>query len=215
MAEAPHLADDRLRGPGGGRTRGEHVANCCLDGGVQPGLALDHLVDEPDALRADRVEPTPAGEQGACVALADLRDDERRDHRREDAQPCLGEAETGAGLGDHQVRHCAQPHAAAERRPVNACDDRHRARVDRLEHVGHGHRVLFVAFDIELHRGAHPCDVGAGTERRPGPGQHNRPELGRALARERGKGRSKLGDDGSVERVVDLWPVERHPRHDP
>jgi hypothetical protein len=85
-----------------------------LDGGVEARLAFDHLVDEPDPLRADRVEPAAAREQAPRVALPDLRDDERRDDRRQDAQPRLGEAEAGPGLGDHEVGHRAQPHAAAQ-----------------------------------------------------------------------------------------------------
>ena len=93
----------------------EHVADRRLDGGVQAGLTLDDLVDEPDSLCADRIEPTAAREQRTRVALPDLRDDERRDDRRQDAEPRLGKAETGPGLGDHEVRDRAQPHAAAER----------------------------------------------------------------------------------------------------
>ena len=42
-----------------------------------------------------------------------------------------------AALGDDEVRHGAQAHPAAERRALDARDDRHRARVDGLEHVGH------------------------------------------------------------------------------
>ena len=91
----------------------------------------------------------------------------------------LGEPEPRAALGDDQVRHRAQAHPAAEGRALDPRDDRHRARVDRLEHVGHGHRVLLVALDVERHRRAHPGDVGAGAERRPVAGQDDGPELGR------------------------------------
>ena len=63
-------------------------------------------------------------------------------------------------------------------------DDRHRARVDRLEHIGHGHCVVLVGLDIELHRRPHPVDVGAGTERGSGSGEDDRPELRRRLARQ-------------------------------
>ena len=64
----PHFTDDRLRGPNSGRACGEHVADRRFDGGVQPGLALDHLVDEPDPMRTDRVEPAAAREQRPRVA---------------------------------------------------------------------------------------------------------------------------------------------------
>ena len=63
---------------------------------VERRLALDDLVDEPDPLGPDGVEPAAAGEQGTGVRLADLRDDERRDDRRQDAEPRLGEPEPRA-----------------------------------------------------------------------------------------------------------------------
>ena len=59
-------------------------------------LALDDLVDEPDPLRPHRVEPAAAGEQRPGVALADLRDHERGDDRRQDPEPRLGEPEPRA-----------------------------------------------------------------------------------------------------------------------
>ena len=52
-------------------------------------------------------------------------------------------------------------------------------RVERLEHVGHRHRVLLVALDVEGHRRAHPGDVGTGTERRAVTGQDDGPEVRR------------------------------------
>ena len=105
------------------------------------------------------------------MGLADLRDHERRDDRRQDPQTRLGEPEPRAALGHDEVADRAQPHPAAERGALDAHDERHRAGVDRLEHVGHRHRVLLVALDVERHRRAHPGDVGAGTERRPVAGQ--------------------------------------------
>ena len=115
-------------------------------------------------------------------------------------------------LGDDQVGDGAQAHPATERRAVDAGDDRHGTGVDRLEHVGHGHRVLLVAFGVERHRRAHPGDVRAGAERRPVAGQHDRPELRRAVAGEEGERRPELGDEGRVEGVVDLGPAERDAR---
>ena len=83
---------------------------------VQRRLALDDLVDEPDPLGPHGVEPPAAREERPGMALADLGDDERRDHRRQDAEARLGEPESRPGLGDDEVGDRAQSHAAAERR---------------------------------------------------------------------------------------------------
>ena len=85
-------------GPGG-----EQVGDRCVDRRVERRLALDDLVDEPDPLGPHGVEPAAAGEQRPGVRLADLGDDERRDDRRQDPEPRLGEAEPRAGLGDDEV----------------------------------------------------------------------------------------------------------------
>ena len=156
----------------------------------------------------------PPGNSARAWRLADLRDDERRDDRRQDPEARLGEPEPRPALGDDQVADRAQPHPAAERRAVDAHDERHGARVDRLEHVGHRHRVLLVAFDVERHRRAHPGDVGAGTERRPVAGQHDHPQRGRVLAGERRERRAQLGDGRGIEGVVHVGAGKRHPRHD-
>ena len=107
-----------------------------------------------------------------------------------------------------ETAHRPIPPPSAE--PVDPGDDRHRAGVDGLEHVGHRHRVLLVALGVEGHRRAHPGEVGAGTERRSVAGQDDRPELGRALAGEHREGRPQLGDERRIERVVDLRPGQRH-----
>ena len=93
--------------------------------------------------------------------------------------------------------------------PWTRAIDRDRARVDRLEHLGHRHRVLLVALDVERHRRAHPVDVGAGAERRTVAGEDDGPQLGRRLAGEAGERRPELGDQRGVERVVDLGAGER------
>ncbi len=88
-------------------------------------------------------------------------------------------------------------------------------RVDRVEHLGHRHRVLLVGLAVERQRGAHPGDVRAGTERRAVAGQDDGPQRTSAiLARERAEGRPQLGDQRRVERVVDVGPRERHPGDD-
>ena len=111
--------------------------------------------------------------------------------------------------GDDEVADGAQAHPAAERRPWTRAMTGTGHVSMRLEHVGHRHRVLLVALDVERHRGAHPGDVGAGAERRAVAGQDDRAERPRLLASERRERRPQLGDERRVERVVDLGPGER------
>ena len=113
--------------------------------------------------------------------------------------------------GDHQVADGAQAHPAAERRTLDPDDDGDGARVERLEHVGHRHRVLLVALDVERHRRAHPGDVGTGAEGRAVAGQDDEAKLVRGLPGERRERLAQLGDERRVERVVDLGPGERDP----
>ena len=150
VAEAAHLADDGLGGTSRGRAGGEQIRDGRVHGRIQRLLALDDLVDEPDPGRPGRIEAAAAREQGSGVALADLGDDERADDRRQDPEARLGEPEARPALGDDQVGDRAQAGPATERRAVDPGDDRRRAGVDELERVGHHHRVLLVAFDIEL-----------------------------------------------------------------
>ena len=97
VAQPADLADDRLGRPRRGRVRGQHVGDRRVDGRVERGLALDDLVDQPDPLGPDGIEPAATREQRAGVRLADLRDHERRDDRRQDPEPRLGEPEPRAG----------------------------------------------------------------------------------------------------------------------
>ena len=77
-----------------------------------------------------RIEPATRREQRSRVGLADLGDDERRDDRRQDPEPRLGEPELRARLRDHQVADGAQAHPATERRALDPGDDGDGARVD-------------------------------------------------------------------------------------
>ena len=116
-------------------------------------------MNEPDPLGPNRIEAAAARKEGARMGLPDLGDDERSDHGRQDPQAGLREAEPRPRFGDHQVRHGAQAHPAAQRNAMNPGNQRCRARVDRLEHLGHGHRVLLVRFGVEGHGRSHPGDV--------------------------------------------------------
>ena len=95
------------------------------------------LVDEPDGGHALRVEALGGHEERSGVRLANLRDDERRDHRRGDAQPRLGEAEARSLRRDDNIADGDQTRAAAERRAVDASDHRMAAGVDGAEHIRH------------------------------------------------------------------------------
>ena len=170
-------------------------------------------MDEPDPRGPRGVEPAATREQRAGVRLADLGDHERADDGRQDPEARLGEPEPRARLGDDHVGDGAQPHPAAERRAVDPGDDRHGTRVDGLEHVGHGHRVLLVALGVERHGRPHPGEVRTGAERRPVAGEDDRAELGRAFAGEQGERRPELADQARVEGVVDLGPAERDARN--
>ncbi len=79
---------------------------------------------------------------------------------------------------------------------MDAGDDRHGAGVDGLEHVGHRHRVLFVALGVEAHRRPHPGEVGPGTERRAVAGQDDRPELRGSFAGEQPRRSSAVPRSG-------------------
>ena len=119
-----------------------------------------------------------------------------------------------AGLGDDEVGHGAQPHPAPEGRAVDPGDHRHRAGVDRLEHVGHRHRVLLVALDVEA--------IAARIQAMSAPAQNDGPSPARTTARssvgvfagEQRERRPQLRDQAGIERVVDLRPGQRHARHD-
>ena len=204
MAQTPDLANDRLGGARGGRAGQQQVGERGIDRRIQGSVALDDLMDESDPLRPHRVEPSAAREQRPGVALADLRDHERADDRRQDPETRLGEPEAGARLRDDEIGHGAQPHPASERRAVDTSDDRCRTRIDHLEHVGHRHGVVLVPLGVEGHRGPHPAEVGAGAERRSVAGQDHRAQLGRTLLCEGGERGSKLGDECGIEGVVDL-----------
>jgi hypothetical protein len=115
----------------------------------------------------------------------------------------------------HQVTHRAEAHRAAERRTLDAGDDRDGAGVDAIEHLGRLHRVLLVCFAVELERRAHPVHVRAGGEARTRARQDYDSEPVGRLAREASEGPHQLMDQRGVERVVDFGAVERDPGDDP
>ena len=128
----------------------------------------------PRALARSALESGAGEEQLARRGAADLADDERRDHRRDEAESHLGQAEHGVVGGDDDVADRGQTDAAAERGAVDASDDRHRQPVERQEHPRHVAGVVQVLLMRVAGHAAHPVQIGAGAERRARAGERRR-----------------------------------------
>ena len=168
-------------------------------------------VHEPDRLRVRRVEPTPRQEQLPRGRPADPRQDERRDHGRDDPEPHLREAEHRVGGRHDDVRHGAETGAAAERGPVHARHDRHGQAIDREEHARGFRGILRVLLAREVGHPRHPAHVRARAERRSGPGDHDRAHL--PVGADRIGPPRHLADHLVVERVAHVGPVEHEVLH--
>ena len=175
------------------RAGGAELPEHTVEGGCA--IARD-LVHEADPQGRLHVEPLPRDEVAACRALADLAEREGRDHRGDDPELYLREGEHGPGVGEDDVRHGDEADAAAERVPVDRCDDRRGTPVDRLEHAPERGRVRDVRLAVEVGGRAHPLDVRSGAEALPVARQDDR--AGGADVDER---LGELGDQGGVERV--------------
>src|SRR5919204_2602799 len=210
------LPHEALRGPCRLRPRPQDVANDALHGAVE---LVRELVHETDPQRNRRVEPLTRQEQPSRGAGPDLGEDERRDHRRDDSEAYLREAEGRVARCDCDVRAGDEAGAAAERVALHAGDDRRRARVDGGEHPVQPERVLDVLLEAEVDRGALPLDVRAGAEALAFSREHDRARI--AHVRE---GVPQLADHLRVEGIAPLRPRDRdmenialaldtHPRH--
>src|SRR4029450_11947737 len=104
---------------------------------------------ETDAECRLRVEAL-TGEEVAPRMLPDLRQHKWRDDGRDDPELHLAEAEDCLGCGDRNVCAGREAGAAAECVPVDACDDRSWAAVDRLAHPVEPERVVDVVLEGEL-----------------------------------------------------------------
>jgi len=164
-------------------------------------------VHEPDPQRGLGGEALAGDEPPPRRTGTDLRQRERRDHRRDDAELHLAERELRVRLGDDDVAAGDEPAAAAERVPLHARDDRRRARVDRVEHRAQSQRVRDVLVVAQLDRGAHPLHVGAGRERGAVTREHDRAGVAHVFERA-----SQLLDQRRVERVAPLRPRHRDPQ---
>ena len=81
---------------------------------------LDDRVHQADLPRASRREPGAGQKQLARSRTSDLRQHERRDHRRDDAQLHFGEPEHRVIRSDDDVADRAETRTAAERGAVHA-----------------------------------------------------------------------------------------------
>ena len=154
--------------------------------------------DEPDSERVLRSEAL-AGEEVAPRRRSDLREDERRDHGRDDPEAHLGEAEDRIGRRDGDVGAGDEAGAAAEREAVHAARRRERGRLRSPRASVEPHRVLDVLVVRESIDGALPLDVGAGAEATALAREHD--GAGVADVRER---LGQLGDERGVEGVSAL-----------
>ena len=187
------------------RSRREQLVDDVLDRRVE---VVGELVHEADAQRDLGAEALARHEVASRGPGADLRERERRDDRRHDAELHLAERELRARLRDDDVAAGDEAAAAAERVPLHARDDRCRAAVDRLEHRAQPERVGDVLLVGEVDRGAHPVDVRAGRERRAVAREHDG-----ARVADVGERPGELGDQRRVEGVSPLRPRQRDPQH--
>ena len=69
MTQAAYFADDRLGGPGRGRSGGQHIGDRGVHGGIERILALHDLVDEPIRWARTASNRRPPGKSArACVS---------------------------------------------------------------------------------------------------------------------------------------------------
>jgi hypothetical protein len=165
-------------------------------------------VDEANPQGACRIEALAGREKRAGVSLADLGDHKWADHRGQDAEARLREAEFRAGFREHQITYRTQAHATAECRAVDARDDGYGATIDGVEHLRHDHRVLFVLLPRQPETRAHPGYVGARTKRRAVACQDDCTQLARLFVRQPAKRRTQRTDQLRVECVVNIGSIQ-------
>src|SRR2546421_4283749 len=80
----------------------------------------DHPIDETEALGILGAEQFAGEEQALSTRGADAANHERRDHRRRDAEPRLGEGEGDAGYGHGDVARRDDAERSGHRWSMNA-----------------------------------------------------------------------------------------------
>ena len=185
----------------------EELADDSLDGDVE---VIRDLADETDAECGLRIEALAGQEVAPCRPRADLREGERRDHRRDDPELHLGEREQRVRSADRDVRDGDEAGATAERVTLDPRHDRCGTAVDRLEHAAHRVRVRHVLVEGEPDGRTHPVDVGAGAEARTLAGENDS-----ARTTDIDEHLRELGDQLCIERVPPIGPRQRDAKHGP
>src|SRR6185295_18857169 len=169
------------------------------------------LVREAARLRLGGAEALGGDEPAPRRLLAHRADDVRADRRRQEAEPCLAEREGDALGDDADVAHRGDAQAAGVAVAVDARDHRHRAAVERPQHLGQTRRVGVVLLPRERRRLAHRAEIGAGAERLAAAADDDRAHA--VVGGERSERRRQLADQRGVEGVPDLGAVEPDARH--
>lgn len=167
-------------------------------------------MDEPDAERHVRPEPLAGKEVAARGSRPDPAEDEGRDDRRDDPQAHFREAEDGVLGRNGDVGAGDEAGTPAERVALHARDDGRRAGIHDLEHAVETHGVLDVLLEREVGGRTLPVDVRSSAEARAVAGEDDG-----ARVADVNEGVRELGDEGGVEGVPPLRPVQRDPEQVP
>ena len=169
-------------------------------------------VHQADLLRARGRESRAGQAQLARGRQPDLPHHVRRDHRGQDAEHDLREPEHRVVGGDDHVADGREAGAAAERRAVDAADERHGQTIERQEHRRRSPRIGQVLLAREAE---HPATSTGRRRRRRTP--RRRPAARRRAPNRPSAGRSRRTPSVRaiivfVERVANVRPVERDGR---
>ena len=171
----------------------------------------DDRVDEPDlsgARAAGKRMPVRNSSRAADGPI--FAQHERRDHRRQDAELGLGEAEDCASSAHDDVADGGETGAAAERGAVDAADRRQPAAC-RSRGTSRAIRARVARRSPRASsRPSAPSSAASAPALNtlPGAGEHDDAQR-RDRARRSPAHAGQLGDDVVVERVADVGPVQR------
>jgi dihydrodipicolinate synthase/N-acetylneuraminate lyase len=150
-------------------------------------------------------EPLTREEVSSGGPRTDPGEHEGRNHRRDDPQLDLREAEGRVRRRNSNIRARRESAAAAEAIALDSGNDGGGRGVDRLEHAEEPKRVLDVLLVGEVDRRALPLHVGARAEALALAGEHDG-----ARVSDVGEGVGERSDQRGVEGVPSLRPRNRH-----